>query len=157
MALTGKELEAKLLKDATFIFIKNHGNELPEELNYWGIQNNVYMNELKAHVQEVLDKHKRSSFAKNFIPSVIEQFDQKGYISAKQAGYVRNYVEEIADDIMIIDSAIRDAKAQVFIEIQNHYIDQISKYLDEAAQQYEAYREQCRQNAAWEYRHGYRR
>lgn len=35
MALTGKELEAKLLKDATFIFIKNHSKELPEELNYW--------------------------------------------------------------------------------------------------------------------------
>lgn len=157
MALTGKELEAKLLKDATFIFIKNHGNELPEELNYWGIQNTVYMNELKAHVQEVLDKHKRSSFAKNFIPSVIEQFDQKGFISGKQAEYVRNYVTEIADDIMLIDSAIRDAKAQIFIEIQNQYIDQISKYLDEAAQQYEMYRQQCRQNAAWEYRHGYRR
>lgn len=157
MALTGKELEAKLLKDATFIFIKNHGKELPEELNYWGIQNTVYMNELKAHVQEVLDKHKRSSFAKNFIPSVIEQFDQKGFISGKQAEYVRNYVTEIADDIMLIDSAIRDAKAQIFIEIQNQYIDQISKYLDEAAQQYEMYRQQCRQNAAWEYRHGYRR
>lgn len=115
------------------------------------------MNELKAHVQEVLDKHKRSSFAKNFIPSVIEQFDQKGFISGKQAEYVRNYVTEIADDIMLIDSAIRDAKAQIFIEIQNQYIDQISKYLDEAAQQYEMYRQQCRQNAAWEYRHGYRR
>lgn len=115
------------------------------------------MNELKAHVQEVLDKHKRSSFAKNFIPSVIEQFDQKGFISGKQAEYVRNYVTEIADDIMLIDSAIRDAKAQIFIEIQNQYIDQISKYLDEAAQQYEMYRQQCHQNAAWEYRHGYRR
>lgn len=62
MALTGKELEAKLLKDATFIFIKNHGKELPEELNYWGIQNTVYMNELKAHVQELLCTRNSKNF-----------------------------------------------------------------------------------------------
>lgn len=157
MALTGKERETKLLKDATFIFIKNHGKELPEELNYWGIQNTVYMNELKAHSQEILDKHKRSSFAKKFIPSIIEQFDQKGYISKVQSGYVRGYIEEIADDIAQIDSIIRDLKAQIFTEIQNNYKDQIMKYIDEATQQYEMYRQQCRQNAAWEYRHGYRR
>ena len=114
MALTGKELEAKLFKDATFIFIKNHGKELPEELNYWGIQNIIYMNELKAHSQEILDKHKRSSFAKKFIPSIIVQFDQKGYISAVQADYVKGYIEEIAEDIALIDSAIRDLKAQIF-------------------------------------------
>lgn len=157
MALTGKELEAKLLKDATFIFIKNHGKELPKELNYWGVQTSIYINELKAHSQEILDKHKRSSFAKNFIPSIIEQFDQKGYISNVQAGYVRGYIEEIADDIALIDSAIRDLKAQIFTEIQNNYKDQIMKYIDEATTQYQAYRSRCRQNAAWEYRHGYRR
>lgn len=157
MALTGKELEAKLFKDATFIFIRNYGKELPKELNYWGVQTSIYINELKAHSQEILDKHKRSSFAKKFIPSIIEQFDQKGYISNVQAGYVRGYIEEIADDIALIDSAIRDLKAQIFTEIQNNYKDQILKYLDEAAQQYEMYRQQCRQNAAWEYKHGYRR
>lgn len=157
MALTGKELEAKLFKDATFIFIRNYGKELPKELNYWGVQTSIYINELKAHSQEILDKHKRSSFAKKFIPSIIEQFDQKGYISNVQAGYVRRYIEEIADDIALIDSAIRDLKAQIFTEIQNNYKDQILKYLDEAAQQYEMYRQQCRQNAAWEYKHGYRR
>ena len=157
MALTGKELEAKLFKDATFIFIRNYGKELPKELNYWGVQTSIYINELKAHSQEILDKHKRSSFAKKFIPSIIEQFDQKGYISNVQAGYVRGYIEEIADDIALIDSAIRDLKAQIFTEIQNNYKDQIMKYLNEAAQQYEMYRQQCRQNAAWEYKHGYRR
>ena len=157
MALTGKEREAKLFNDATFIFIRNNGNELPKELNYWGVKTSVYMNELKAHSQEILDKHKRSSFAKKFIPSIIEQFDQKGYISNVQAGYVRGYIEEIADDIALIDSAIRDLKAQILTEIQNNYKDQIMKYIDEATQQYEMYRQQCRQNAAWEYRHGYRR
>lgn len=157
MALTGKELEAKLLKNATFIFIKNHGKELPKELNYWGVQTSIYINELKAHSQEILDKHKRSSFAKNFIPSIIEQFDQKGYISKVQAGYVRGYIQEIAEDITLIDSAIRDLKSQIFTEIQNNYKDQIMKYIDEAIQQYEMYRQQCRQNAAWEYKHGYRR
>ena len=157
MALTGKEREAKLFNDATFIFIRNDGNKLPKELNYWGVQTSVYMNELKVHSQEILDKHKRSSFAKKFIPSIIEQFDQKGYISNVQAGYVRGYIEEIADDIALIDSAIRDLKAQILTEIQNNYKDQIMKYIDEATQQYEMYRQQCRQNAAWEYRHGYRR
>lgn len=157
MALTGKEREAKLFRDATFIFIRNRGKELPEELNYWGIQNTVYMNELKAHSQEILDKHKRSSFAKKFIPSIIEQFDQKGYISAVQANYVRGYIEEIAEDITQIDSIIRDLKAQIFTEIQNNYKDQIIKYIDEATTQYQAYCSRCRQNAAWEYRHGYRR
>ena len=157
MALTGKELEAKLFKDATFIFIRNHGKELPKELNYWGVQASIYINELKAHSQEILGKHKRSSFAKKFIPSIIEQFDQKGYISNVQAGCVRGYIQEIADDIALIDSAIRDLKAQIFTEIQNNYKDQIMKYIDEATQQYEIYRQQCRQNAAYEYRYGYRR
>ena len=157
MALTGKEREAKLFNDATFIFIRNNGNELPKELNYWGVKTSVYMNELKAHSQEILDKHKRSSFAKKFIPSIIEQFDQKGYISNVQAGYVRGYIEEIADDIALIDSAIRDLKAQIFTEIQNNYKDQIMKYVDEATTQYQAYCSKCRQNAVWEYRHGYRR
>lgn len=55
-------LEAKLFRDATFIFIRNHGKELPKELNYWGVQTSVYINELKAHSQEILDKHKRSFF-----------------------------------------------------------------------------------------------
>ena len=54
----------------------------------------IYINELKAHSQEILDKHKRSSFAKKFIPSIIEQFDQKGYISNVQAGYVNGHIEE---------------------------------------------------------------
>ena len=157
MALTEKEREAKLFKDATFIFIRNHGKELPKELNYWGVQTSIYINELKAHSQEILDKHKRSSFAKKFIPSIIEQFDQKGYISNVQAGYVRGYIEEIADDIALIDSAIRDLKSQIFTEIQNNYKDQIMKYIDEATTQYQAYCSRCRQNAAWEYRHGYRR
>lgn len=157
MALTGKEREAKLFNDATFIFIRNNGNELPKELNYWGVKTSVYMNELKAHSQEILDKHKRSSFAKKFIPSIIEQFDQKGYISNVQAGYVRGYIEEIADDIAQIDSIIRDLKAQILTEIQNNYKDQIMKYIDEATTQYQAYCSRCRQNAAWEYRHGYRR
>ena len=37
MALTGKEREAKLFRDATFIFIRNHGNELPKELYSWQV------------------------------------------------------------------------------------------------------------------------
>ena len=137
MALTEKEREAKLFNDATFIFIRNYGKELPKELNYWGVQTSIYINELKAHSQEILDKHKRSSFAKKFIPSIIEQFDQKGYISNVQAGYVRGYIEEIADDIALIDSAIRDLQAQIFTDIQNNYKAQIMKYIDEATQQYE--------------------
>ena len=62
MALTEKEREAKLFKDATFIFIRNHGKELPKELNYWGVQTSIYINELKAHSQEILD----SSFSFNW-------------------------------------------------------------------------------------------
>lgn len=156
MALSEKELDAKLWKDATFIFIKNHGKELPKELNYWGVRNTVYVNKLKDHAEEILNKHKRSSFAKNFIPSTIEQFDRKGYISNRQIECIRNYIEEV-DDVKVIDSTIHNIQALIFTKIQNNYSIQISKYLEEATQQYEEYRARCRQNAAWDYRHGYRR
>lgn len=156
MALSEKELEAKLWKDATFIFIKNRGKELPKELDYWGIRSTIYVNKLKDCAQEILNKHKRSSFAKNFIPSIIEQFDQKGYISNRQTECIRNYIEEVVD-VKVIDSTIHNIQALIFTKIQNNYSIQISKYLEEAAQQYEEYRAKCRQNAAWEYKYGFHR
>ena len=155
MAMIGKELEAKLFKDATYLFIKAAGDKLPNDLNVWNIKSRKYMVPFKEVSEKVLGNHKRSSFAKRFIPSIIEQYDQKGWVSNKQLGYVIGYLSEVMD-VAPIDVAIKEEQAKVMAQLQSEFKADIENYIPEAKAQYDAYCAECKAQYAAQFHRGYR-
>ena len=76
MALTGKELQDKLIKDATRLFAFSEA--CPRDENPYRFKALLMVEALASAKEEILTKNPKNRFLNDFIPSIIEQYKDKG-------------------------------------------------------------------------------
>lgn len=104
---------------------------------------------LRNAKDEILVKNPKNKFLNDFIPSVISQFDDKGYLSNRQIEVVENVLSKNEFDVEAIKEAAAREVEIAFVELQEKYASVIGGlYLKKATADYEAYCNQCREMAA---------
>lgn len=104
---------------------------------------------LRNTKDEILVKNPKNKFLNDFIPSVISQFDDKGYLSNRQIEVVENVLSKNEFDVEAIKEAAAREVEIAFVELQEKYASVIGGlYLKKATADYEAYCNQCREMAA---------
>ena len=104
---------------------------------------------LRNAKDEILVKNPKNKFLNDFIPSVISQFDDKGYLSNRQIEVVENVLSKNEFDVEAIKEAAAREVDIAFVELQEKYASVIGGlYLKKATADYEAYCNQCREMAA---------
>lgn len=156
MAMNEEQKREHLLKNAAFLCLKEKFNyDVPDEYNYYRVRPKYMMAEMARIADAVIAAKPRSTFAKKFIPSVIEQFNTKGYVSNKQLSYVAEFIEEFGNSAEIHEKIAAEQKATL-AKFEQYYAKEIAEYFPRAEYEYEQYCKQCKAQAAWGYRHGYR-
>ena len=147
MALTGKALQDKLFNDATRLFI--FSENCPTKENPYRFKMLLMIEALRSAKDEILVKNPKNKFLNNFIPSVLTQFDDIGYLSNKQTEIVENILSQNSFDVEAIKEAAAREVEIAFVELQQKYASVIEgSYLKRATADYEAYCNQCREMAA---------
>lgn len=147
MALTGKALQDKLFNDATRLFI--FSNNCPTKENPYRFKMLLMIEALRTAKDEILVKNPKNKFLNDFIPSVLAQFDDRGYLSNKQIEVVENVLSKNEFDVEAIKEAAAREVEIAFVEFQQKYASIIEgSYLKRATADYEAYCNQCREMAA---------
>ncbi len=150
MALTGQALQDKLIKDATRLFA--FSASCPKEDNPYRFKALFVVEALNANAPEILAKNPKNRFLNDFVPSIAEQFKQKGYLSNRQVEIVENILREAGLDVEAILSAAKVETEAAFVELQTKYADVINGvYKARAEAEYNAYCEQMRAQAARRY------
>lgn len=153
MALKGIELEAKLVKDAARLYVFS-GN-LPQDENPYRFKAQYLVGALNDNAAVIIANQKRSKFAADFIPSVVEQFNTKGFLSNKQLEIVENLLANNGF-ASVVEALLAQAKAEADSALETiilaHALE-VQEFLPQARANYDAYR---RQYAA-QFRRGYRR
>lgn len=104
---------------------------------------------LRNAKDEILVKNPKNKFLNDFIPSAINQFDDKGYLSNRQIEVVENVLSKNEFDVEAIKEAAAREVEIAFVEFQQKYASIIEgSYLKRATADYEAYCNQCREMAA---------
>lgn len=104
---------------------------------------------LRNAKDEILVKNPKNKFLNDFIPSAINQFDDKGYLSNRQIEVVENVLSKNEFDVEAIKEAAAREVEIAFVELQEKYASVIGGlYLKKATADYEAYCNQCREMAA---------
>ena len=152
MALTGQALQDKLLKDATRLFA--FSSLCPREDNPYRFKALLMVEALNANASEILTKNPKNRFLNDFIPSISEQFKQKGYLSNRQVEIVENILIEAGLDVEAILAAAKVETDDAFIELQKKYPSEIENFKAKAEREYNAYCEQMRAQAARRYHRG---
>lgn len=147
MALTGKALQDKLFNDATRLFI--FSDNCPTKENPYRFKMLLMIEALRSAKDEILVKNPKNKFLNDFIPSAINQFDDKGYLSNKQIEVVESVLSKNEFDVEAIKEAASREVEIAFVEFQQKYASVIEGlYLKKATADYEAYCNQCREMAA---------
>lgn len=147
MALTGKALQDKLFNDATRLFI--FSNNCPAKENPYRFKMLLMIEALRDSKDEILVKNPKNKFLNDFIPSAINQFDDKGYLSNRQIEVVESILSKNEFDVEAIKEAAAREVEIAFVEFQQKYASIIEgSYLKRATADYEAYCNQCREMAA---------
>lgn len=147
MALTGKALQDKLFNDATRLFI--FSNNCPTKENPYRFKMLLMIEALRTAKDEILVKNPKNKFLNDFIPSVLAQFDDRGYLSNKQIEVVESVLSKNEFDVEAIKEAAAREVEIAFAEFQQKYASVIEgSYLKKATADYEAYCNQCKEMAA---------
>lgn len=147
MALTGEALQDKLFNDATRLFI--FSDNCPAKENPYRFKTLLMIEALRTAKDEILEKNSKNKFLNDFIPSVINQFDNMGYLSNRQNETVENILSKNEFDVEAIKEAASREAAIAFVELQQKYASVIEgSFLRKATADYEAYCDHCRQMAA---------
>ena len=151
MALTGQELQNKLLKDATRLFAFSEA--CPREENPYRFKALLMVEALASKKDEILANNTKNKFLNDFIPSIIEQYKDKGYLSNRQVEVVEGVLAKNGFNTEAILEAARNETEDAFIELQKAHARVINDvYLPRARAEYEAYCEQCKAQAARRWR-----
>ena len=131
MALTGKALQDKLFNDATRLFI--FSNNCPTKENPYRFKMLLMIEALRTAKDEILTKNPKNKFLSDFIPSILTQFDDRGYLSNKQIEVVESILSKNEFDVEAIkDAAAREVEI-AFVEFQQKYASVIEgSYLKKA-------------------------
>ena len=143
MALTGQELQDKLFKDATRLFAFSEA--CPREENPYRFKALLMVEALASAKDEILAKNPKNKFLNDFIPSIIEQYKDKGYLSNRQVEVVEGVLAKNGFNTEAILEAAHNETEDAFVELQKAHAD---VYLPRARAEYEAYCEQCKAQAA---------
>lgn len=147
MALTGQELQNKLLKDATRLFAFSEA--CPREENPYRFKALLMVEALASAKDEILANNSKNKFLNDFIPSIIEQYKDKGYLSNRQVEVVEGVLAKNGFNTEAILEAAHNETEDAFVELQKAHAKVINDvYLPRARAEYEAYCEQCRAQAA---------
>lgn len=147
MALTGQELQDKLLKDATRLFA--FSDACPREENPYRFKALLMVEALASAKDEILAKNQKNKFLNDFIPSIIEQYKDKGYLSNRQVDVVEGVLANNGFNTEAILEAAHNETEDAFVELQKAHAKVINDvYLPRARAEYEAYCEQCKAQAA---------
>jgi len=147
MALTGKALQDKLFNDATRLFI--FSDNCPAKESPYRFKMLLMIEALRNAKDEILVKNPKNKFLNDFIPSAINQFDDKGYLSNRQMEVVESVLSKNEFDVEAIKEAAAREVEIAFVEFQQKYASIIEgSYLKRATADYEAYCNQCREMAA---------
>ena len=119
MALTGKALQDKLFNDATRLFI--FSNNCPTKENPYRFKMLLMIEALRTAKDEILVKNPKNKFLNDFIPSVLAQFDDRGYLSNKQVEVVENVLSKNEFDVEAIKEAAAREVEIAFAEFQQKY------------------------------------
>ncbi len=150
MALTGQELQNKLIKDATRLFAFSEA--CPREENPYRFKALLMVEALASAKDEILAKNPKNKFLNDFIPSIIEQYKDKGYLSNRQVEVVEGVLAKNGFNTEAILEAARKETEDAFVELQKAHAEVINNvYVPLARAEYEAYCEQCRAQAARRY------
>lgn len=147
MALTGKALQDKLFNDATRLFI--FSASCPAKESPYRFNTVLMIEALRTAKDEILEKNPKNKFLNTFIPSVINHFDNVGYLSNKQIGVVEDILSKNEFDVEAIKEAAAREVEIAFVEFQQKYASIIEgSFLKKATENYEAYCNHCREMAA---------
>lgn len=147
MALTGQELQDKLFKDATRLFAFSEA--CPREENPYRFKALLMVEALASAKDKILAKNPKNKFLNDFIPSIIEQYKDKGYLSNRQVEVVEGVLAKNCFNTEAILEAAHNETEDAFVELQKAHAKVINDvYLPRARAEYEAYCEQCRAQAA---------
>lgn len=92
---------------------------------------------------------KKNRFLNDFIPSIIEQYKDKGYLSNRQVEVVEGVLAKNGFDVEAIREAAKRETEDAFIELQKAHANEINGvFFQKAKFEYEAYCEQCKAQAA---------
>ena len=142
MALTGQELENKLLKYATRLFA--FSENCPKSSNPYRFKALLLISALDDAAPQILATSK-SHFIQEFVPSISQQYRDKGYLSNRQLEIVENVLRDNNYDVDAILEAAKRETDDALTELQKAFPDEIKEYLPLAAKQYKDY---CAQYAA---------
>ena len=147
MALTGQELQDKLIKDATRLFAFSEA--CPRDENPYRFKALLMVEALASAKEEIIAKNPKNRFLNDFIPSIIKQYKDKGYLSNRQVEVVEGVLEKNGFDVEAIREAAKRETEAAFIELQKaHAVEINGVFFQKAKFEYEAYCEQCKAQAA---------
>ena len=150
MALTGQELQDKLIKDATRLFAFSEA--CPRDESPYRFKALLAVEALASAKEEILAKNPKNRFLNDFIPSIIEQYKDKGYLSNRQVEVVEGVLAKNDFDVEAIREAAKRETEAAFIELQKaHAVEINGVFLQKSKLEYEAYCDQCRAQAARRY------
>ena len=146
MALTGQALQDKLLKDATRMFA--FSELCPRDENPYRFKALLMVEALDSAKADILAKNPKNKFLNSFVPSIIDQFKDKGYLSNRQVEIVENVLRDNNFDVEAILLAAQNETEAAFEELQKSHANEIQGFIAKAKAEYDAYCESCRAQAA---------
>lgn len=150
MALTGQELQDKLFKDATRLFAFSEA--CPREENPYRFKALLMVEALDSAKEEILAKNPKNKFLNDFIPSIIDQYKDKGYLSNRQVEVVEGVLAKNGFNTEAILEAARRETEDAFVELQKAHAAEINGvFLQKAKFEYDSYVAQCKAQAAARY------